>query len=1097
MPDLIIPLSGGLNLQEDPTQCPPGTLRDCLNYEATPNAPGYSLRDGWCRYDGHVLGTELSDFYFFNWAAASGWNSVAPVYGSTVTLTVGGNAVTATVIGFVNSGTSGTLIFAYSGGSLATYYPISQQTVTHAVSGSSIWNGFSYVIQQAGFYNANADPATPGGSGALTPFSYSQRLLKNIASKQQTFNLFPSIGGNTQSPPDAAFLLNDIAYCVHDCLVMFFTGGTNANLTRLLEGHVLKNVGGTVKYGSILSIVVQSGDWPSANAAGYMVLYDNTNAVLPTNGDQLVAYSADGTSSLGNVVLYNSTGSNTYKPTNTRALLYTTIDQTVAGSTNGWTRVPLSREMSYAQAYPGQATGIGFGPTGGAPYSIYEYDRNQLTSILTQLQPITSQFWGCTNPTQGGGAGWTNLTNIEVNDGVFATSAHTHAASGNKPGKYFQANTFAFTDVPANSAVLGIAVEINVKTTTSAATIKDSEIYLIKPDGTYAGYTTGGGGNHASNTFLTTVLTFDNYGGANDLWGYGWKMSDLTNAVFGVFVRYVNVSTTTDDTVSVDFVGVQVTYIPPSRVVYIRNALAASPSDVPAFIVHYTLDNNTQFSSNNGVGTLTLYSTGTEASFTAAGKSRVIGAGEQIRDAPAGAGNLLGWTTSTDSPTSLPCGASLDTNNSRWDWITYNFYSDPAAQMAFGANGVEYGVGFDGTYLVRIRTGRTAALDNPRHLFAYASNLHLGYNSGDTIVTAPGRPLTVAGLQLSQLYNIGQPVMGYASLAGQVLAVFGSRSVFGLQGTDPTNYTQVTLSPALGAFEYTVVNVEGEVMWTSFRGIETMQTTNAYGEFDTVPLSQDSTPFLQPRLQGDSRIALQNQRPVYALAVRNKRQYRLFFADGYTFSLTKFGTEGTPMGTIGLYTGSSGVTFVVRHVFQGIRSDGKEMLFVCWDELLPYTSPLAFCHVGRLDIGTGDDGQITLNGYFELNPVYPYTQNQNITPTTQCQYQYCRLFASAMSGMNGAANANTINVLTIAGDDIPMSSGNYANLPTTATAAVMAMAPSRNVFFLPTPIFPSDCTIAAYGRMIRMRFDSSSSIGGPITATKVQVTYETDMQERS
>ena len=713
-----------------------------------------------------------------------------------------------------------------------------------------------------------------------------------------------------------------------------------------------------------------------------------------------------------------------------------------------------------------------------------------MTNILTQLTPLSSVFWGCTAPTQFGGSGWVNITNVEVSDGVFATQAITHNATGTKTGKAILASTYAFTDVPAGSAILGITVELIWKTTTGTTTIKDGVVSLQVPTSPVT-YTPPSPGK-VRNIFGTTANTTYLYGGPNDLWGHGWKLSELQAPTFAVFANFANKSTTTNDTVNLDFIGVQVTYLPPSRIVYIRNALASSPTDVPAFIVHYTLDNNTQFTSNNGLGTLTIYSTGTEASFTAAGKTRVVGAGEQIRDAPAGAGNLLGWTASTDVPNSLPSAGAMKANGSLWEWITYNFYADPNAQMAFGANGVEYAVGFDGTYLIRIRTGRVASLDNPRHVYGYSSNLHLGYNSGDTIVTAPGRPLTVSGLQLSQVYNIGQPVVGYSTLAGQVLAVFGTRAVFGLQGTDPTNYTQVTLSPALGAFEYTVVNIEGEVLWTSFRGVETMQTTNAYGEFDTVPLSQDATPWLQPRLQGDSRIAIVNKRPVYALGVRNKRQYRLFFADGYTFTLTKFGPQGAIMCTAGQYY-SAGTPIVARHVSQGIRSDGKEILYACWDVLGIPNNTSGRAAVARLDVGIFEgDSSRSVPAYFELNAVYPSDQNNKISIMTDCQFQYLTVFSAGFTGT--ASNLGWVDTYTIAGDDLPVSgqllNGSVPFYITNATSSKLTLQPNQQQVFIPLPVLASSCSITAIGRMIKLRFDTSIDFGNsPWRATKILVSY--------
>lgn len=1099
MPDIVVSLTGGLSLQEDPTQCAPGTLRDALNYEVT-QQDGYSLRPGWAFYDGTIIGQELQDYLYVD--VSTGWNAVLPSYAEKLTLTVGGIAVLATCIGFYNQGAIRVICFAYANQSIYSYLSIVGSTVTAiagAISGFA-WAG-SKVVQQVGYYSNNGDPITPTVTGGFSVSSYLQ--LNAVINAYQTASV-KTVPGNPLSPVDSTFMVNDIPYCVHDCILFFFNSGTNASV-NLLEGHVIKSVGGAVTYGTVLKYVITSGDFSTADAAGYVVVYDvPLGTTYPANNTQMNAYTADGTIAIGNIFKYTSSGSLAAKPANTRALIYKTVDQTAgyigsgtgagyASTFTGWSRVPLTREIQYVQTLG--SSGIGFGPTGGSPFSIYEYTRQGLTNILSQLTPITSAYWPCQTAT---GTGWTNINNIKVDDGVFATLAIPFNAGGNRPGQYFTAQKYAFTDVPVGSAILGIQVEIHAKTTTSNTTLVPAEVLLQKPDGTYTG-------NKGTSTFLTTVNTYTTYGGAADMWGYGWKSSDLLGTNFGVFIRFTNISTTTNDTANVDFVGIQCTYIPPGRIVYFRNSTSASPTDVPAFVVHYTLDNNTQFSSNNGVGTLTIYSTGTEASFTAAGKTRVVNSGEQIRDAPGGAGNLLGWTSSTDTPSSLPCGNAIDSNNSRWEWFPYNFYADPSAQMALGANGVEFGVGFDGTYLIRVRTGRRIDLENPRHVIAYASNAHWGYNSGDTIVSAPGRPLTVAGLQLSQVYNIGQPVVGYGDLQGQTLAVFGPRRVFGLQGTDPTNYTQVTLSPSLGAFEYTVANVEGEVMWTSFRGVEDMSTTNAYGDFDTNPLSQASTPWLQPRLQGDSRIAIQNQRPCCALACRNKRQYRLFFNDGYTFTLTRFGPSNTPMGMPGKYIDSVGFPLVARHAFQGIRSDGKEMLFSTWDALAPYNNPVFYPSVARLDVGTYEGGNQALSlAFIELNPIYPYQISQKVgTPDTQIQFQYVALFAQTHP-------FNQAGCFSTAVDDTPTMApgGNYQLMMqnTTVRPQVTNFAPDQTQLFLPVPVYEGSNTIAAEGRMIRLRYETAGTnargfanenfVGGPFRANKVSISFEVLNQER-
>lgn len=1084
MPELTIPLEGGLNLQDDPTQCPPGTCRDGLNFEVTQQA-GYSLRQGWCGYDGSILGTELQDFLFIN--ALSGWNSTDAKYGEQITITLAGpNTVNLICIGWTDLGAGkGLLVLANSIG--GTAYTSLQGRTTTAVAGTI--SGFALsgtqTIMQAGVFSTLADPFVSGAG--LSPFSYNYILQTIIATQQIPL----AVPGNPLSGLDASFLLADNTYAIHDCIVFLFNSGTSANV-GLLEGHIIKSVGGATTYGTVLSYGVIIGDWTAGTAQGWVVVYDvPLGTAYPANNTQMNAYSADGTTSLGNIFKYTSANSLLAYPAIGRSLMYKTSDQTAGRTTAfaGWTRVPLTREIQYSQAYAGQTTGIGFGPVGGSPFSIYEYSRQGLTTTLATLTPISSGpvagtpgFYGCTTATNV--YPWTNINNIKLDDGANATAV----LNGGDFNRDFKALGFSLSDVPTASTILGITVKVHWNATTAANRLLDYKVNLIKPDGTM---TVG----RESNTFVPTAPTNFTYGGVNDVWGYGWKWSDVTNANFGVYFNVKNPSGLAD-TANVDFVGLQVTYLPPSRIVYIRNALAAAPTDVPAFIVHYTTDNNTQFASNNAVGTLTIVGTGLESAFTAAGKTRTIGAGEQIRDAPAGGGSLLGWTTSTDLPTSFPGGGALNSNGSRWEWSCYNFYSDPSAQIALGANGVEYGIGFDGTYTIRTRTGRRADLDNPRHVIGYCGNVHWGYNSGDVLVSAPGRPFTVAGLQLSQAYNISQPIAGMAELAGQILAVFGTRTVYGFEGTDPLNYTRRTLSPSLGAFEYTVANVEGSVLWTSFRGIETMQTTNAYGEFETVPLSQASTPWLQPRLQNDSRIAIVNQRPICALAVRNKRQYRLFFADGYTFSLTRFGPGGIPMGMPGKYSQGAN-TVVPRHVFQGIRSDGKEVLYACMDLIQNPNTYAGLPTLGKLDIGIWEGATTNVTqGYFELNPVYPYLQNNKITPNTFCEYQDISLFAATLSGSSsGGTIYNNISVYAVAGDDIPMSVGNYAALPTTASVKNIGFAPMQNILFLPLPVFTSTCTIGAEGRMIRLRIDTTLNLPGPFRATKITSTYKVQGQE--
>ena len=381
----------------------------------------------------------------------SGWNTIAAKYGEQIVLTLFGGAVVNTIcVGWQNLGTgNGILVLANTIGGTA------YTSLTTSVSGNNTTaiagtvSGFSLagaqIIQQAGIFSTAADPFV-GGSG-LSPNSYSYILQSVIATLQTSF----AVPGNNLSGVDACFLLADNTYAVHDCILFNFNSGTDANV-KLLEGHVIKAVGGATTYGTILNFVVTSGDWTSGTAAGYAVVYDvPLNTVYPANNTQMNAYSADGVTSLGNIFKYTSAGSLAAYPAQTRALMYKTSDQTTGRTTafTGWSRVPLTREIQYSQAYAGQTTAAGFGPTGGAPFSIYEYSRQGLTTTLATLTPINSGptagtpgFYGCATATQGG-ALWTNLNNIKIDDGANATAA----ISAGGFNRDFKAQGFAFTDV--------------------------------------------------------------------------------------------------------------------------------------------------------------------------------------------------------------------------------------------------------------------------------------------------------------------------------------------------------------------------------------------------------------------------------------------------------------------------------------------------------------------------------------------------------------------------------------------------------------------------------------------------------------------------
>jgi hypothetical protein len=162
-----------------------------------------------------------------------------------------------------------------------------------------------------------------------------------------------------------------------------------------------------------------------------------------------------------------------------------------------------------------------------------------------------------------GTVAWTNPTNAEVSDGVFATNA-----GNNSTGHYVKANNFGFS-IPAGATINGILVGVLRKGTSSQGGVADSTIKLLK-GGTY------GGNNYAQTTYVawqpiiansstarwsTTVGTAF-YGGCNDLWGQTWASSDINSSTFGVGVSPSHGSGKGSDTGSVDYISIQVFYTP-------------------------------------------------------------------------------------------------------------------------------------------------------------------------------------------------------------------------------------------------------------------------------------------------------------------------------------------------------------------------------------------------------------------------------------------------------------------------------------------------------------------------------------------------------
>lgn len=1051
MSETLVLLSGGLDLQSPSVAAPKGTLRDCLNYEVGTQS-GYARIGGHMPDDGLVMGPDVQDFAYVS-VPVGDWNGTPFTYGESVMLDVtsgdfvGTQSVEMNCIGFSTPiiGVPGILLLAFVPGQFRSFLSLDLCQLQAAAGNDS----------GAGFTPAGGATVNLASQGLLSPQNYnSYRSLVET----QHIAAVSMIPGEETSCPDGAFTYKDQNYVVHDCIYFYFKSGSLGEVT---EGHILKN--GSDILGIVLSVNVTAGDWGAGTASGYVVLTNNApDVTLPADGTNITLFSASGLTNIGTVFQYDGVSDRSLLRDKTRAVLFRSNQQAAGTSKefSPWVRVRPSREIGYTQI--GATGSIGFGPQGDADYSIYEYSRLGLNDQNAQLDPVTTAYKFCNTVTQQASV-WSNPNNIKAQDGAVASTAATSSYT-----TWLKATNFDFSEIPVGSVIVGLEVVVRRRAAVSATSTKDWSIQLIMPDGTLVGEKA----DRAS--FYPIVLTDATYGGATDTWGAQLSRDVLNNTAFGI---YFNAIRSVAQVVEVDDIKVRATYIPATRLVYIRNAADAAPTDIEARVVHYTRDSGDPTTADQ-VGTLTLWIGASEYLGTNAGKSRRIGSGEEIRTASGGGGSLLAKTTGEDYPITFPCGAAVDAKSARWGFEMANFYADPDAQMAFGWNGTEYAWAFDETYMVRIRTGRRQDLDTPRHVANHLNFLHFGFDSGDVITSATFRPLTVDPALGSQVRNVGEPITGLRTMNGQTLGVWTSSATRGFQGNSPLNYVPIVISPAVGAIEYTVTNLSGVPMWLSSRGVESAATVSAYGDFSTDPLSFTATPWLQDRVQFDSRVAQVDKRPVMAWVNRSKRQYCVGFRDGYVFTVTLFGVEDVPMCMIQRYERGDAIApynqAPVRHVFSGVRTDGKELLLCCFERQNSLitgntANSGAYPYLSRLGVGKSFAGE-TIPSYFDLNPIY------GSIPSQEFKWQSAFLWGNQIP----LTGYTLYTKQTLDEPFPPMGSG--------ISGTVM---PDAMSVYLPYPNYVASFDIGRSGPFLRMRYDTNTG-GSQESMRLTHLTLTTD-----
>jgi hypothetical protein len=211
----------------------------------------------------------------------------------------------------------------------------------------------------------------------------------------------------------------------------------------------------------------------------------------------------------------------------------------------------------------------------------------------------------------------------------------------------------------------------------------------------------------------------------------------------------------------------------------------------------------------------------------------------------------------------------------RYDFVNYNFTGAASQVKMYGANGVNKAFQFDGTTVTFITTGM--APDTPGKIEAHKRHLFLSFPGGSLQHSALGDPLTWTAISGAAELAMGDEITNLVSAAPANMAIMSKNSVALLYGSDASDWQLEVITNEAGALEFTAEKM-GTVIYMDNRGIRSMSTTSAFGNFSIGTMTQLISPIIRTKLAA-------GQVPVAACRIRTRDTYRLFFDDGYGLSV--------------------------------------------------------------------------------------------------------------------------------------------------------------------------------------------------------------------
>lgn len=310
-----------------------------------------------------------------------------------------------------------------------------------------------------------------------------------------------------------------------------------------------------------------------------------------------------------------------------------------------------------------------------------------------------------------------------------------------------------------------------------------------------------------------------------------------------------------------------------------------------------------------------------------------------------------GAATSTGSGALTLSGAQSQITlapNGRVETVIANFGGGTANYRVYGADGVNRGFEFDGTYYVPLRTGMS--VDTPLHVAFHKQ--HLFFSFGASLqFSAIGEPYSWSPIlgagELAMNGEITNLIVLPGDQSSGALGVYTRNDTSVLYGTDSSSFALSTFNTGTGAIAYTAQNLDQAYVLDD-RGVMSLGTSLNFGNFTPASLTMQIRPFIQVRRNLASG----------SLVNREKGQYRVFFSDSTALYMTVLN---------GKVLGSMPVQFAhpVTCCVEGEQPDGTATSF--------FGSTNGFVY--RLDAGTSFDGAVIPSNF---NLVYNSTRSPRI-----------------------------------------------------------------------------------------------------------------------